>query len=153
MSRTPTRSWKCLEPLVANEIGVVLVLHNRVLVGVVSERDLAARLTTMGKSSDVPAGDVMSTELVSVPPETPILEAARIMREAHVRHLPVVSDGVVAGIVSMRDLFEVFLCQADKQPAAGVSSARSVYSLKNRRPVTRETAMRTSTGREPGAHG
>jgi len=99
--------------LVSNEIGVVLVLHNRVLVGVVSERDLAARLTTMGMPGDVPALDVMSTELVTVPPETPILEAARIMREAHVRHLPVVSDGVVAGIISMRDLFEVFLRRAD----------------------------------------
>ena len=139
--------------LVGNEIGVVLVLHNRVLVGVVSERDLAAQLTTVGKSSDVPAGDVMSTELVTVPPETPLLEAARIMREAHVRHLPVVSDGVVAGIVSMRDLFDVFLCQADNLPAVGVSDDRSAYFFKNRRPVTWETRMRTSNGREPGAHG
>jgi CBS domain-containing protein len=102
--------------LAANEVGVVLVLHHRTLVGVVSERDLAAQMATGGESTELTAADVMSPDLVTVLPETPILEAARIMHEAHVRHLPVVSDVVVAGIVSMRDLFDVLLRQADDRP-------------------------------------
>jgi CBS domain-containing protein len=103
--------------LAVNEVGAVLVLHHRALVGVVSERDVAAYMSTGDgagvDSGEVTAGEVMSFDLVTVPPEAPILEAARIMREARVRHLPVVSEGVVAGIVSMRDVFDVLLRLTD----------------------------------------
>ena len=95
--------------LAADEIGAVLVLQDGALVGVVSERDVAACVgaeTDLGRLS---ACDVMSQDLVTVPPEAPILEAARIMREAQVRHLPVVSEGLIAGMLSMRDLFHVLL--------------------------------------------
>ena len=56
----------------------------------------------------------MTRDLVTVPPEAPLVEAARIMREAHVRHLPVVSDGFITGVLSMRDLFEVMLREAER---------------------------------------
>jgi CBS domain-containing protein len=111
--------------LADNEIGAVCVLHNGALVGLVSERDLAARLGNGPQTGDQPgdtttgqvsAGEVMSPQLVTVPPEAPILDAARIMHEAHVRHLPVVSEHVVAGMVSMRDLFDLFLDHADRWP-------------------------------------
>jgi CBS domain-containing protein len=109
--------------LADNEIGAVCVLHSGALVGLVSERDLAARLGSGNQAGDQPgetatsemtAGEVMSPQLVTVPPEAPILEAARIMHEAHVRHLPVVSGHVVGGMVSMRDLFDIFLDHADR---------------------------------------
>jgi CBS domain-containing protein len=94
-----------------NEIGAVPVLLDGYLVGIVSERDLT---TAAGEESDLlTAADLMSQHLVSVPPEAPVLEAARIMCEAHVRHLPVVSDGFLAGMLSMRDLFEVLLGEAE----------------------------------------
>jgi CBS domain-containing protein len=94
------------QSLAGNEIGAVLVLLDGDLVGVISERDLTADVAA-GHDDDVylTAADVMSQNLVTVPPEAPLVEAARIMREAHVRHLPVVSDGML----SMRALFEVLL--------------------------------------------
>lgn len=95
--------------LAADEIGAALVLHDGVLVGVVSERDIATQVGAELDPTQLTAGDVMSADLVTVPPEASILEAARIMREAQVRHLPVVSDGLIAGILSMRDLFHVLL--------------------------------------------
>jgi predicted transcriptional regulator len=95
--------------LAADEIGAVLVLQDGALVGVVSERDVAACVAAETDTGRLTAFDVMSTDLVTVPPEAPILEAARIMREAEVRHLPVVSEGLIAGILSMRDLFHVLL--------------------------------------------
>jgi CBS domain-containing protein len=100
--------------LAENEIGAVLVLLDGELVGVVSERDLTADAAA-GHDGNVhlSAADVMSPDLVTVPPEAPLVEAARIMREAHVRHLPVVSDGLVAGMLSMRDLFDVLLHHAE----------------------------------------
>jgi CBS domain-containing protein len=99
--------------LAADEIGAVLVLHDGVLVGVVSERDIAALEAAQVDPKELTAGDIMSTDLVTVPPEAPILEAARIMREAQVRHLPVVSDGLIAGMLSIRDVFDVLLRLAE----------------------------------------
>jgi CBS domain-containing protein len=99
-----------------DELGAVLVLHDGVLVGVVSERDVSSRVGTGADPSQLSACDVMSQELVTVPPEAPIFEAARIMREAQVRHLPVLSDGLIAGILSMRDLFYVLLDHAESRP-------------------------------------
>jgi CBS domain-containing protein len=104
------------QALAGNEIGAVLVLLDGDLVGVVSERDLTADAAA-GHDGHVhlTAADVMSQNLVTVPPEAPLVEAARIMNEAHVRHLPVVTDGSIAGMLSMRDLFEVLLRKAEDQ--------------------------------------
>jgi CBS domain-containing protein len=100
--------------LAENEVGAVLVLLDGELVGVVSERDLTAATAAGAQGGlQVTAADVMTRDLVTVPPEAPLVEAARIMREAHVRHLPVVSDGFITGVLSMRDLFEVMLREAD----------------------------------------
>ena len=102
------------QALASNEVGAVMVLRDGALVGVISERDLTADTATGHDEAVHPvAADVMSHNLVTVPPEANLVEAARIMREAHVRHLPVVSDGLIAGMLSMRDLFEVFLRQAE----------------------------------------
>lgn len=95
--------------LAADRIGAVLVLRHGTLVGVVSERDLGAS-GVAGRA----AAEVMSAHLVTVPPQAPILEAARIMHDAHVRHLPVLADGLIVGIISMRDVFDVFLSHAER---------------------------------------
>jgi CBS domain-containing protein len=95
--------------LAADEIGEVLVLRRGVLVGVVTARDLAVQLGRGTDPNQLTAGDVMSTHLVTVPPEAPVLEAARIMQEAGVRHVPVVSDDEIAGVLSLRDVFNALL--------------------------------------------
>lgn len=100
--------------LTTHQIGAVLVVLDGSLVGVVSERDLTAS-AGHGDDARLTAADVMSQNLVSIPPEAPLVEAARIMREAHVRHLPVISDGSIAGMLSMRDLFEVLLTDAENR--------------------------------------
>ena len=103
--------------LAGNEVGAVLVLRDGALVGVVSERDLVVAAGLGDEDAHRTAADVMSQALITVPPEAPLMEAAQIMREARVRHLPVVSDDCIAGILSMRDLFEVLLRQSeDRDP-------------------------------------
>ena len=47
----------------------------------------------------------MSSDLLTIGPDATVIDAARVMQEGQVRHLPVLSDGQIAGIVSMRDLF------------------------------------------------
>jgi CBS domain-containing protein len=99
--------------LAADEIGAVLVLHNDVLVGVVSERDIAGQVGAEVDPEELTAGDVMSADPVTVTPDAPVLEAARVMHAAQVRHLPVVSDGLIVGILSIRDVFDVLLGHAE----------------------------------------
>ncbi len=57
----------------------------------------------------------MTPDVVTVGPDATILEAARLMQDSQVRHLPVLDDGQIAGIVSMRDLFGVLTDAADEE--------------------------------------
>ena len=88
------------EALAADGIGAV---------GVVSERDVVHHLAQGANPDHVTAAEVMATDLVTAHPDDPILDTARRMVEAQVRHLPVLRGDEVAGFVSMRDLFEVLL--------------------------------------------
>jgi CBS domain-containing protein/gamma-glutamylcysteine synthetase len=80
------------------------------LVGIVTNRTL---LRLVGRRSDeslaqmVPVSSIMQTEVVTVPPETPTLEAIRMMRELHVACLPVVKDGRLIGMVTETDMMEI----------------------------------------------
>ena len=96
------------ESLAADEIGILPVIaENGHLVGVVSERDVVRHLANGAEPDHLLAEDIMTTELLQVSPETPIGEAARLMVEAGVRHLPVLDGDAIAGIVSARDVLAV----------------------------------------------
>jgi CBS domain-containing protein len=79
------------------------------LVGVVSERDVVNHLAQGANPEHVTAAEVMTTDLVTARQDDQILDAARRMLEAEIRHLPVIDEGKIAGFVSMRDLFEVLI--------------------------------------------
>ncbi len=97
------------EALAADEVGALCVLENDALVGIVSERDVVAHLAAGADPAHLSAGEVMSADLGSVAPDESLLEAARRMDEVQVRHLPVVGDGHIAGMLSMRDVFGVLV--------------------------------------------
>jgi CBS domain-containing protein len=99
------------ESLTADEIGILVVIANGRLVGVVSERDVVQHLAAGADPDHIVVEDIMTTELLQVTPETPIAEAARLMVDAGVRHLPVLDGNAVAGIVSARDVLAL-LAQA-----------------------------------------
>ena len=97
------------ESLAADGIGALGVVEGGHLVGVVSERDVVTHLAHGANPEHVTAAEVMTTELVTARPDEPILDAARRMLDAEVRHLPVIDGGDIAGFVSMRDVFEVLV--------------------------------------------
>jgi len=97
------------EALAADAIGAVGIVENGHLAGVVSERDVVQHLAQGANPERVTAADVMTTDLVTAHPDDQILDAARRMAEAEIRHLPVIDDGRIAGFVSMRDLFGVLI--------------------------------------------
>jgi CBS domain-containing protein len=107
----------CVEPnvslielattLEAEAVGAVPVMSGDHLDGVVSERDIVRALSAGGEPTDVWAGDVMADEPVYVDPDEPIITVAERMLDEGVRHVPVVSDGHVVGVVSVRDALRV----------------------------------------------
>ncbi|WP_191907954.1 cyclic nucleotide-binding/CBS domain-containing protein [Nocardioides cynanchi] len=97
------------EALSADEIGALCVVEHGALAGIVSERDAVTHLAAGANPAHMTAGEMMSSDLITVGPEDSVLSVARMMREAQVRHLPVVDDDQIAGIVSIRDVFNVLI--------------------------------------------
>jgi CBS domain-containing protein len=85
------------------QTGSLLVLEGNDLLGIVTERDVLKAVAT-GMALDTPISDVMSKDLITVGPGTSLREAAGIMTEKWIRHLPVLDGGKLVGIVSQRDL-------------------------------------------------
>lgn len=97
------------ESLAADGIGAVGVVSKGHLAGVVSERDVVNHLAQGANPERVTAADVMTTDLVTAHPDDQILDSARRMVQAEIRHLPVIEGDKIAGFVSMRDIFEVLI--------------------------------------------
>jgi CBS domain-containing protein len=85
------------------QTGSLLVLEGNDLLGIVTERDVLKAVAT-GMPLDTPISEVMSKDLITVGPGTSLREAAGIMTEKWIRHLPVLDGGKLVGIVSQRDL-------------------------------------------------
>jgi CBS domain-containing protein len=101
-------------------VGSVAVCEGSRLVGIFTERDVLRLAGQEGGLGDARVGDVMTTTLVTVNPDDDVLAAARVMGEKQIRHLPVVQDGNVLGLVGIRDVMRVLVEQLwrEHDPAA-----------------------------------
>lgn len=87
------------------QTGSLLIMEGGTLAGIVTERDVLKAVAEGKEPSTCRLRDVMTTDVVTVTPDTGIKDAANIMFEKWFRHLPVVTgDGKVVGIISLRDL-------------------------------------------------
>jgi CBS domain-containing protein len=94
-----------LRVMAEHNIGAVLVTANGALVGILSERDYARKMVLHGKAShDTAVREVMTSTLVSVTPRWTCDECMAVMTERHVRHLPVLDDGRLLGVISIGDV-------------------------------------------------
>jgi CBS domain-containing protein len=94
------------------QTGSLLVTADGRLTGIITERDLL-RAVALGADPDRSSVDeVMTADPFTVPPDMPLQEAAREMAVRWIRHLPVVEDGQILGVVSMRDVTGVFAALA-----------------------------------------
>ena len=102
-----------IRSMAENHVGALLVMQGQELAGIVSERDYARKVILLGRSSSTTAvREIMSTPVVTLPPESTVDTAMRLMTERRIRHLPVVDAGRVVGVVSIGDLVK---CVIDDQ--------------------------------------
>lgn len=94
-----------LKLLADKDVGAVLVMDGPRLVGIISERDYARKVALKGKSSsDTPVSEIMTREVVFVTPAKTNEECMALMTEKRARHLPVIDNGRVVGVLSIGDL-------------------------------------------------
>jgi CBS domain-containing protein len=103
------------------QVGVVLVVNDGQLTGLVTDRDLVIRGLAEGEGPDSLVGPLCSGDLVGVTADAEIALAEELMRDHAVRRLPVISEGQVVGIVSLGDLA---ISEQDDSPLAAVSRAQ-----------------------------
>jgi CBS domain-containing protein len=95
------------QALAEYEVGALAVMDDDALVGVISERDIVVHIAQGANLEHVTAAEVMATELVTVAPTATVVEAARLMIESGVRHLPVLAeDDDLVGFLSVRAVVE-----------------------------------------------
>ncbi|MGY0505470.1 CBS domain-containing protein [Luteimonas sp. e5] len=93
-------------------IGAVLVMDGPKLVGILSERDYARKVVLLGRgSATTPVSGIMSTQVVCARPGDSVAQCMQVMTEKRIRHLPILDQKQVVGIVSIGDLVKAVIDQ------------------------------------------
>ena len=97
--------YDALRMMADKGVGALLVMEDEKLVGIISERDYARKVILVGKTSrDTLVQEIMSSKLFTIHPDQTVEEAMELMTNHHVRHLPVVVDSKVYGVISIGDV-------------------------------------------------
>jgi CBS domain-containing protein len=94
-------------------VGALPVVDETGLVGIISERDMMRIIAVNKNCLDEEISEYMTRNVITASPETTLEECMQLMIDKHFRHLPVVEDGQLTGIVSIRDVVRVLLDQRD----------------------------------------
>jgi CBS domain-containing protein len=103
-------------------IGALLIMEEEKLTGILSERDYARKVVLQGKASrETKVAEIMTTNVFTVTPEDTIEKCMAIMTDKHIRHLPVVENEKVLGMVSIGDVVNGIIA-AQKETIAHLQS-------------------------------
>jgi CBS domain-containing protein len=105
-----TLVYNALEIMVEKNVSALLITENDKLTGIFTERDYARKVILKGKASkETKIGEIMTRDLITVASETSIDACMRLMSGKHIRHLPVVDNGQLAGIISIGDVVKYII--------------------------------------------
>ena len=97
-------------------IGSLLVMQGDKLQGIVTERDYARKVIVKGRSSETTAvGEIMTAEVYTATSQKTVNDCMAVMSQRKIRHLPVVDDGVVVGMISIGDLVQAIISDQQEE--------------------------------------
>jgi CBS domain-containing protein len=106
--------YDALQEMADKNIGALMVVDGDNLVGVFSERDYARKIILHGKASkDTLVKEIMSSEVFCVGPDQTIEQCMQLMTEKRVRHLPVLDEGRLAGVISIGDVVKTIISEQE----------------------------------------
>jgi CBS domain-containing protein len=96
---------EAIRVMAEKHVGALLVLEGEQLVGIISERDYARKVVLKGRSStNTQVAEIMTAPVLTIGPDGTVDDAMRLMTQHRIRHLPVVRESTVLGVVSIGDL-------------------------------------------------
>jgi len=99
-----------LSEMANKEVGALLVLEGGELIGIISERDYARKVILKGRfSKDTPVREIMSSQVVCVSPSQTVDVCMALMTEKHIRHLAVMEEGRLVGLISLGDVVKAII--------------------------------------------
>ena len=115
VSVSPEQSvLEAIKILASEDIGAAIVMSGGRLAGIFSERDYTRKIVLKGRASDnTRVEEVMTPNVVVVSPRTRTRECMQLMTDKNIRHLPVVDEGRVIGMVSIRDIVSDIIADQD----------------------------------------
>jgi CBS domain-containing protein len=105
---------EAIKVLAAEDVGAAIVMTGDRLAGIMSERDYTRKVILKGRSSDTTrVEEIMTANVIVVSPRTRARDCMALMSEKGIRHLPVVDEGRVVGMVSIRDIVSDIIADQD----------------------------------------
>lgn len=109
------RVFDALTLMAEKNVGALVVLEGDTLAGIISERDYARKVILHGKSShDIPVRAIMTDKVMTVQPGQTVEECMALMTNERIRHLPVVEDGKLVGVLSIGDLVKEVIAEQEQ---------------------------------------
>src|SRR3990167_6431064 len=109
-----TKVLEALKLMSEKGVGALLVLDNIRLVGVVTERDYARKVVLMARSSQTATvSEIMSSDILTVNPDNTIDECMELLTNNRVRHLPVMDEGRLIGVISIGDVVKTIITEQE----------------------------------------
>lgn len=102
-----TTIQECTKLMKRKNVGSVVVQEKGRFVGILTERDIARKIVAEGISTKSKVSKFMDKGLITISPEKDIFDALAMMRDADIRQLPVVQDGKLLGLVTMKDILKI----------------------------------------------
>jgi CBS domain-containing protein len=107
--------YNCIELMAEKMVGALPIIEQGHLLGIVSERDYARKVILQGKSSlTTPVSEIMSSPVISVTRQHSVGDCMHIITHNRIRHLPVVENGEIVGMVSIGDLVNWVISEQQK---------------------------------------